>query len=62
MRIFNRLLSEPPINNILHGQFFSKGMAEAEAHATDDADGHGLFIHSLLRTDVTLHRSSSLGW
>jgi hypothetical protein len=30
-------------------------MSEAEAHATDDADGHGFFIDSLLGTDVTLH-------
>jgi hypothetical protein len=61
MGILDRLLSEPPIDDVLHEQLLFKGMSEAEAHAADDADGHSLFIHPLLGTDVTLHRSSSLG-
>jgi hypothetical protein len=30
-------------------------MAKTEAHPAHDTDGHGIFIHPLLCTDITLH-------
>jgi hypothetical protein len=60
MGIFDPLLSESPVNNIPHQQLFLKGMPQAESHPTDDANRHGILIHSLFRTHITLHISSSL--
>jgi hypothetical protein len=34
-------------------------MAQTEPHPANDADGYCLLIHSLLRTDITLHHPSS---
>jgi hypothetical protein len=35
-------------------------MPQAESHPADDANRHGILIHSLLCTDITLHGPSSL--
>jgi hypothetical protein len=53
--VFDLLFPKPPVDDIGYNQLFLKGMSEAEAHATHDADGHGFFIDSLFGTDVTLH-------
>jgi hypothetical protein len=35
-------------------------MPQAEAHPTDNADGHRILINSLLGADITFHGQSSL--
>src|SRR4030042_5840760 len=56
MGIGNLLLPESPINDIFHQQLLLKGMPCAESHPADDANGYRIFIHSLLRTNITFHR------
>jgi hypothetical protein len=60
MRIGDPLFPKPPIDDIPHQQFFLKCMSKTKAHSADNTDGHSLFIDSLLCTDITLHRRSSL--
>jgi hypothetical protein len=59
MGIGDAFLPETPIDDIPHGQFFLESMAKTEAHPAHNADGHGIFVHSLLCTDITLHFSYS---
>jgi hypothetical protein len=60
MGIFNAFLPESPIHNVLYQQFLLKRMAHAEPHPADDTNGHGILIHTLLCTHITLHGRSSL--
>jgi hypothetical protein len=55
MGIGDAFLSETPIDDIPHGQFFLESMAKTQAHPTHNADGHGIFIYPLLSTNITLH-------
>src|SRR3972149_3458828 len=57
MGIGNLLLPESPINDISHQQLLLKGMPRAESHPADDTNGYGIFVHSLLCTNITLHRT-----
>jgi hypothetical protein len=59
MGIGDSFLPESPVNNIFHQQLLFKGVPHAESHSADNTNGHGIFIHSLLCTDITLHEHSS---
>ena len=54
------LFPESPIDDIPHEQLLLESMAKTEAHPAHNTDGHGIFIHPLLSTNITFHSLSSL--
>jgi hypothetical protein len=59
MRIGDVFFSETPIDDIPHGQFLLESVAKTETHPAHNTDGHSIFIHPLLSTNITFHFSYS---